>query len=74
MPVEQGDNGDEEADGESVVCGCFVRLIEGVGLGEFCLMVCEPLLLDGIEYEKLSLIAHSALQIGFGGCFGRQVI
>ena len=49
VTVEQDDDGDEETEGEGVVGGCFVGFVEGVGFGEFLLVVFEGGLLGGGE-------------------------
>ena len=39
MAIQEDDDGDEEPQGKGVVGGCLVRLVEGVGFGEFRLVV-----------------------------------
>lgn len=56
VEVQDDDDCDEEAEREGVVGESFVGFVEGVGFGEFGLVVHEAQLLDAVEDGELELL------------------
>jgi len=73
MTIKQHDDRDEEAKRKRVMGHCFVRLVEGVRLGEFGLMVLETLLLPGREHTSFSFVDFGELFFVHRRCFDISV-
>lgn len=74
VAVQQDHNGHQQTQGKGKVGGRLVRLVEGVRLGELCLVVHQFLLLLQRQDGKLGFLGLLGLGVGIFHDFGGKIV